>query len=339
MGVLRKRLLGLTAGVALVLAASATPAWALQIVSFDYPQHGTPGEGILFRITIQNPDAVAQFAEVDVTLTNIETERETTVVPVATGTVGAGGTLTITSTWTAVAGLYTVSFPLFDGNGTRVDRASGSFPVHIGTNADTLHVFPETIDLGTIPEGRFMYPTPLEIRWDFFRFNRIRGDQPFSLRIYTDNAAHYRGTPGALRTGSPAGLISEDGRFSVPVKLWTVNFGPDVQETGWDAKLMGPPPVDDDTFWAGPILTDGSREYGSVAWLRIPDISEMSSDNGSWRRLIGQDAYDSRFAGDANATGDFTLPSPVTVYLATEGNAATVEGHYSGTLIVELYSP
>lgn len=314
----------------------------IRIVDVAYEQHGTTVERLAFRVTVRNLESTAQFAEVDVTLTNVDTEAETTLIPVMTGTVAAGGVLTLVSNYTMAAGTYTVTFPLFDGNGVRHDRVSGKFPLHIGSNADTLHVFPETVHLGTIPQGRFMYPVPLEIRWNFYRFNRLRLDQPFAIRVYTDNAAHYRGAPGAVRQGSPAGLVSDDGRFTVPMKIWTANFGPDVQETGWDPDTMGPPPVDDDTFWRGPLVTDpihGAREVGAVAWLRIPDLSEMSADPGSWRRLIGQDPYDSRFVADTNITGDFTLPNPITAYLATEAGATAVEGQYSATLVVELWSP
>lgn len=312
----------------------------IRIVDFTYPQHASTGEPVLFRITVRNLDAADQFAEVDVTLTEIGTGREIAVTPVAMGTVPAGGTLTITSTWSpSQAGLFTVSLPLFDGVGTRHDRVTGKFPLHIGTNADALHVYPDALHLGAIPPGRFMHPIPLEIRWNFFRFNLLELDQPFSIRLYTDNASRYRGVDGAIRQGSPAGLISDDGRYTIPFKIWTVNFGPDVQETGWDPDLMGPPPVDDDTFWIGPLLTGGDREVGAVSWLRVPDFSEMASDPASWRRIIGQDPHDTRLVADTNVTGDFTLPSPVTLYVATEAGPTAVQGTYSATLVVELYSP
>lgn len=310
----------------------------LRIVDFTHPQHAVPGESVLFRITVRNFDSATQFAEVDVTLTEVGTGRETTVVPVATGFIPPGGTATITSTWAAANGIFTVSLPLFDGNGTRVDRVTGR-AIHVGTNADTLHVFPEVLNLGAVPPGRFMYPIPLEIHWNFYRSNRLALDQPFALRVYTDNASRYRGIEQSVRPGSPAGLVSEDGRFAIPLKMWSVNFGPSVEETGWDASAMGPPPVDDDALWRGPLLTNGNREVGAVAWLRVPDYSEMTSDPSSWRRVIGQDPHDFKFVTDTNPGGDYTLPSPVTVYVATEGGPATPEGHYTGALVVELWSP
>jgi len=325
----------------LVSALVPATSWAatLRILDVAYNQHFTPGESMTFRVRAQNLEPTAQGMELLVILTNLNTGEETTPIDVGSGSVASGATFTFTPSTPAVTGLYTVTFRLLDGAAIRSDQVAGKFPLHVGTNADTLHAFPDALHLGTIPAGRSMHPIPLEIRWEFFRFNRLAIDQPFSIRMYTDNAPRYGGIKGALRPASPAGLISEDGRFTVPLKIWTANFGPDVQETGWDADSLGPPPVDDDTFWIGPLLTDGGREVSAVAWLRVPDVGEMSSDRGSWRRVIGQDPSDSRFVSDTNITGDFTLPSPVTVYVATEGGPTTVEGHYSTTLVVELSSP
>ncbi|MBI4313233.1 MAG: hypothetical protein HY594_00300 [Candidatus Omnitrophica bacterium] len=318
------------------------PAWAstLRILNASYQQHFTPGEPMTFRVMVQNLEPTPQGIELLVILTNLTTGAETVPLDVGTpGTVAAGAVFTFTPSTTAEPGIYTVSFRILDGDGIRSDQITGQYPIHVGTQGDTLHVFPDSLHLGALLAGRHMHPIPLEIRWNFYRFNELRLDQPFSVRIYTDNASRYRGIPGAIRQGSPAGLLSENGRYSLPLKIWSANFGPDVQETGWSGDLAGPPPVDDDTFWIGPLLADGDREVGAVAWLRIPDFSEMSSDPGSWRRIIGQDPHDSRFVSDTNKTGDFTLPSPVTVYVAAETGAGSVQGNYSATLVVELYSP
>jgi len=324
-----------------VLVCWAPPAWAatLRILDVAYNQHFTPGESMTFRVRVQNLEPTGQGIELVVILTNLSTGEETTPIDVGSGTVASGATFTFTPSTPAVTGSYTVTFRILDGDAIRSDQVTGKFPIHVGTNADALHVFPDALHLGAIAAGRYLHPIPLEIRWEFFRFNRLATDEPFSLRMYTDNAPRYGGIKGALQPSSPAGLVSEDGRFTVPFKIWTANFGPDVQETGWDADSMGPPPVDDDTFWIGPLLTEGGREGSAVAWLRVPDLSEMSSNRGSWRRLIGQDPFESRFVSDTNATGDFTLPSPVTVYVATEGGPTAVEGRYSATLVVELSSP
>jgi len=322
--------------------------------SFD--THFNPGESVTFTVVIKNNEAVARFAEVDVTLVNQATGAELTLTPVITATIGALQEVTLSASYPTVAsattpstlsgatlnipeGSYAVSFPLFDGNGDRADSLRGKFPLHVGTETESLRVFPEAVNLGTIPPGRYMHPVPIEIRYSTFQFNRLRHDQPFAIRIYTDNAARYEGVPNALRKVSPAGLVSMDGRFVIPIKCWTLNFGPDVQESGWDGALAGPPPVDDDDLWIGPPLLEDKRNLGSAMWQRIPDLVDMTPNPVTWRRLVGQDQYDNRFASDANPTGDFTLRSPFTLYLATEAGPTTVEGTYAANLVVELWSP
>lgn len=330
--------LALAAGL-LLSAATAARAQDLHIVSMDYRQNFHSNEPVQFTVVVQNRDAVQQFAEVDVTLTNLDTEREITLTPVLTGFVPAGETFPLVGSYLIPDGLYTVSFPLFDGNGVRRDRLGGKFPIRVGSETESIRVFPEVINLGTIPPGRYMHPIPVEVRWSYFRFNQLRQGQPFAIRIYTDNAGRYQGVPGSVVKNSPAGLVHMNGRYALPLKVWNLNYGPDIQETGWDAPLAGPPPVDEDDYWLGPPLLEGTRNLGSASWVRVPDLVDMTSNPITWRRLIGQDAYDSRFATDLNITGDFTLLSPFTFYLATEAGPTAVEGTYTATLVVELWSP
>ena len=354
---MRRRPLALAFGLLSLLPSPAFAAFNLKYTrpaSFD--AHFNPGEQVIFTVVITNNESIARFAEVDVTLVNQATGAELTLTPVITTTIGALQEVTLSASYPTVAsattpstlsgatpnipeGSYSVSFPLVDGNGDRSDSVRGAFPLHVGTETESLRVFPEAVNLGTIPPGRYMHPVPIEIRYSYFQFNRLRHDQPFAIRIYTDNAARYEGVPNALRKGSPAGLVSMDGRFVIPIKCWTVNFGPDVQETGWDAALAGPPPVDEDDSWIGPHLLEGGRNYDSAGWVRIPDRVDMTPNQSSWRRLIGQDQYDNRFVSDANVTGDYTLRSPFTLYLATEAGPTAVEGSYATNLVVELWSP
>ncbi len=337
--------LAMTLGIAGFLLLPAAPAFAgfkLSLVSMDYRQDFRTGETVGFTVIVRNNETTSQFAEVDITLTNIATGRETTLTPVlitSTNIPANGGTAVLRGTYSVPAGTYTVLFPLYDGNGVNVDRLRGKYPLHIGTETESIQVFPETIQLGPIPPGRAMHPMPISVSWNMFRFDRLRFDQPFSVRIYTDNGTRFLGVPGALHRPSPAGLVSQDGRYVIPIKVWCLNFGPDIQETGWDASLAGPPPVDDDNFWVGTHLLEGDRSLGSAAWDRVPDLVDMTANPTSWRRLIGQDPHDTRFANDINPTGDFTLRSPFTFYLATDAGASAVEGNYATTLVVELWNP
>jgi len=159
------------------------------------------------------------------------------------------------------------------------------------------------------------------------------------MRIYTNNASRYKGIPGAILQGSPAGLVSSDGKYTTPLKIWCLNYGPDEQETGWSATLSGPPPVEEDTYWKAPLLDEGKRFEDKLTWERIPDYSEMTSAKSTWRNLIGQTMYDGQYVTDLNMPGDFTLSSPFSAYLAMETGSTTPRGNYSCELIVEIYSP
>ncbi len=331
----------LLAAAALLLLAAPASAANFTILNGDYDQHFRPGETMIFSALVRNNEATTQFIEVDVVLVNTQTLQETSLTPVLLAfNVSPGETRhTHASIVAPQPGTYSVIFIVFDGNGIESDRLRGRFPLHIGSETESLRVFPEAINLGTIPPGRYMYPTPIEVRWDFYQFNNLRQDQKFTVRMYTDNAARYEGIPHAVRKPSSAGLVSMDGRYVIPLKCWTLNFGPDIQSTGWDSTLAGPPPVDEDDIWLGPPLLEGGRNFGSASWVRVPDLTDMTPDPITWRRLIGQDITDSRFVSDVNPTGDFTLSSPFTVYFATDAGPTAVEGSYAANLVVELWNP
>jgi len=304
-----------------------------------------------------------------VVLTNLSTGKEFAPYPTSgDGTIAAGATTVLTTglpatvpgglgvapvNWTAVAGLYTVTILFYNSISTEVNRISGREPVHVGTTKDSVAAFPKVIDLGALQYGRYMHPVPVEINWDFYlRSSQVRKDHPWYMRIYTDNHKRYRGVDdavysgrvamqgggGADAIGSPAGLVSSDGKYTLPLKVWCLNYGPDVEE-GWDPALLGPPPVKEDYYWKGPLLDSGKRDYSRVAWEWIPDYIDMSADPGTWRKLIGQDPYDTHYVSDSNPTGDFTLTSPFQIFIAYETSPTAVMGKYSTDLIVEIYSP
>ena len=51
------------------------------------------------------------------------------------------------------------------------------------------------------------------------------GEYPWVMRVYTDNL-NYSGVGGAVRSSSPAGLISSDGQFVIPLYLNCPNLVP-----------------------------------------------------------------------------------------------------------------
>jgi len=321
-----------------------------------------PGEAVSFKIEIQNttgaPPSPAWY--INVVITNQATGQELGSYPTVS-TVDTPGNSSVWYTtdsynWTAVQGLYTVSIILYNESDVKQHQIWGSEPIDVGRTEESVSAFPNIIDLGVIPYGRYMYPNPIKIHWDFYLSNRLRKDQPWYMRIYTDNAARYKGIEGAIygsrkvyttskirvaasSEGGVSGLVSSDGKHTLPLKVWCLNFGPDWDEIGWNPTLLGPPPVNDDYVWIGPQLDNGKRDTDRSVWMWIPDYSGMSADKRTWRRLIGQDPYDNEFVTDNNPTGDFTLDSPFDIYLATETSSSTVIGKYTGKLIVEIYTP
>lgn len=332
----------------------------VKILDIYYDSHWTPGEKPTFTLTAINNDIVINEVYYSVVLTNRSTGKEVTPYPTSPNTLIAanGGTAiisapTASTQWTATAGSYTVTFILYrTSDDKELDRKYGTFTLEVGYTTDYVSAFPDFLDLGTLQYGRYMHPVPIEVSWSFYSRNFMRKGHPWYMRIYTDNHKRFKGIEGAIYRGrtvvmeggstsafaSPAGLISEDGRYTIPLKVWCLNFGPDVEE-GWDPNLQGPPPVKDDYYWKGPKLDSGKRDLFRVAWEWIPDYEDMTTDPYTWRRLIGQDPYDTHFVSDSNPSGDFTLPSPFQIYIAYETSPTAVVGKYSTDLIIEIYSP
>lgn len=336
-------------------SVSPTLSFATQtgkIIDYHYFTHYSVGETVSFAASAKNTGVVFDDYYIQPVLTNYNTGVENYATPV-TDTINPSETKTLTATWSAVSGLYTVTIILYSSGDVEVNRLSGKEPVHVGTTKDSVAAFPRVLDLGALQYGRYMHPAPVEINWDFYlRSSQIRKDHPWYMRIYTDNHKRYQGIDGAIYSkriamqekgsasamGSPAGLISSDGKYTIPLKVWCLNFGPDVEE-GWDTNLLGPPPVKEDYYWKGPLLDNGKRDNNRVAWEWIPDYIDMSADPATWRKLIGQDPFDTHYRSDSNPTGDFTLTSPFQIFIAYETSPASVMGKYSTDLIVEIYSP
>jgi len=337
--------------ICLIFISNKAFALSIEIADYSYKHNFTAGDTVTFAATaknngptIANPPGPEYFY-LDVVLTNQATGVEIERTSGGVTNLATGGRISLTATWPSTAGTFTIAIRIVgsdDGiNESVVTNVFGAYPVRIGSGPATekLQVSPTTLDFGVLPYGRHMFPIPLEIKWDFFLYNVLGEQRPWYMRIYTDNKTRYKGIQESVYTQSPAGFISSDGKFSMPLRVWCLNYPPEDQEMGWDSALSGPPPVNDDTYWKGPILDTGERFENKAAWLRIPDYSEMTADRGTWRNLIGQDITDTQYATDVNRTGDFTLKSPFSVYFATETSPTSVKGNYSGTLIVEIYSP
>ena len=339
-----RRLIRLLLFVAIILA-SETAFASIKFLGYSYQRNFTAGETFNIRVTARNSGADINNAYFSPVLTNLDTGAEQyPAASIVEAVFSTGETVTFTTQgWGTLppAGKYTVTLIIYNGADAEQGRISGAYPIRIGSRSgmETLKTFPTMMDFGVLPYGRHMHPIPMEITYDFFLYNLLRDQKPWYLRIYTDNATRYKGIKESVYTDSPAGLVSSDGRYTIPLRVWCLNYPPEDQEMGWDSTLSGPPPVDDDTYWKGPLLDSGERFENKAGWLRIPDYNEMTADRGTWRNLIGQAIYDTQYATHVNPTGDFTLKNPFSVYFATETTPTSVKGNYSCRLIVEIYSP
>jgi len=311
----------------------------LAIDAYHYPKTVFTGDLVEFQIGVRNVEVTNQAAYLLVALTSTTTGKTSELYTPA-AIIPAGGRTTFTRKWRAIAGTYSVMIRVYDANDRATNTQYGKWPLRVGSNTQSLEVFPRALSLGELLPGRRMYFQPIEVRWDFFLKDRLEQTMPWYIRIYTDNGAKYVGIKNAIHKISPSGLVSDNGRYTIPLKVWCMNFGPDTQEQGWDAQISGPPPVDEDNFWLGPMLDDGkTRFFNKANWLRVPDISEMTADKSTWRTLIGQDPYDSQYVTDPNRSGDFTLTSPFSIYLATDCGPVAVKGRYSARIVIDMYSP
>lgn len=334
------------------IACTSTHAQLIQLVeqSHYYPKMGLPGQTVRFQLRVQNMDDIAGLVYAGVLLTS-ENRITFELYPPAGATIILAHdrvTLNLDITLPDTEATYSVTFLVFDAfTDTRLLSASGQRPFMIGTPGQELNVHPSRVNFGNLPYGRFMYPIPFKVRYKMFLPNNMGDPTPWSIRIYTDNANKFKGLTGTVRRLSPAGLVHSSGKYTIPIKFWNLNWGPDAHSTGWDAAIQGPPPVEDDQYWKG-VLTDEStpdkpiHDHDLKPWLSIHDYSDMTTDPHTWRRTVGMFPYDGQFLNPTNTVGDFQLsrpPNPFEFYIAVQIDETAVQGKYSGRLVLELFAP
>ena len=246
-------------------------------------------------------------------------------------------------------GIYSVSISLFNrfGANEKLTTCYGTFPITIGNPTQAVSAHPSQVNFGKLHLGRFMYPIPIKVRYKIFIPNKLGDIQPWCLRLYTDNANKFKGLKGSVRQLPSGGLVHSSGKYTIPLKFWNLNWGPETHNSGWDGAVQGPPPIEKDIFWKGVLLDESTpdhpvHDHDRKPWLRIPDYSEMTADPHSWRRAVGQFPYDGQFLNPTNPGGDFTLslqPNPFDLYFAIEVDPTSVRGKYSGRVVLELFSP
>ena len=144
------------------------------------------------------------------------------------------------------------------------------------------------------------------------------GPYPWIMRIYTDNL-NYKGIGGAFGQESPAGLVSKDGKYTLP-------------------------------------LTASCPNWGEDEWLRIPDLndpeykpysppSQVNTGTHTERIIMGIDPRNVDwvsgpdrvlFTPDDNIIGDILMESPFEIKFKTTVGPNTPIGDYEGRIYIEI---
>ena len=196
-------LIAIIFGLILNVSGKCLAAYSLEVTGYAYNHNFTAGETVTFTINVKNPGQDITGVYFSPVLTNSDTSAEVYPPGSATQSILSGATAAFSTTWPAIAGKYSVTLIMY-GNApaadTEVAREYGAYPIRAGSSATTesLKVFPTIMDFGVIPYGRHIHPVPLEITWDFFLYNALRDQQPWYMRIYTDNAARFKGVEDAV---------------------------------------------------------------------------------------------------------------------------------------------
>ena len=146
------------------------------------------------------------------------------------------------------------------------------------------------------------------------------GEYPWIMRAYTENL-HVSGIGGSLHVPPPAGLVSEDGQFVVPLFISSPSFGaeggrriPDLSEPEYMPYAPDPDP--------------GHASYTDCILLGI------DPRNGAW--VAGPDGL--LHTADDNFIGDNTVATPFEMVLQADVPPSAVRGKYTATLYIEIVS-
>jgi len=144
------------------------------------------------------------------------------------------------------------------------------------------------------------------------------GEYPWIMRIYTDNAG-YAGIAGAAKRSNPAGLVSTDARFVIPLLLNVPNMGPsrykeipDINHPGYKTYV--------------PDRLDEPPQHTECIIMAIDPRNEawVAGDNGVL------------FDRDDNTLGDTTVPTPFDLKFRANFDEAAVAANYTANLYIEL---
>lgn len=145
------------------------------------------------------------------------------------------------------------------------------------------------------------------------------GEYPWVMRIYTDNL-RFAGIAGAVSPPSPAGLVSKDGAYAIPLFIHFPNLGKD----GWRRI----PDINERDYRPYRVEPDPGVEAG------YSDLVVMGVDprNGAW--VAGQDGLVQTL--DDNPLGDTTVETPFEMFLRADVSPSAPRVEYETTLYLEI---
>ena len=144
------------------------------------------------------------------------------------------------------------------------------------------------------------------------------GEYPWIMRAYTDNL-HFAGITGSVRSPSPAGLVSKDGLYVIPLFVNSPSYGPNVWRRIPDLSEPGTLPYE-------PQPQPGETTYTDCVLMGI------DPRNGSW--VAGPDGL--LYTYDDNLLGDNTVATPFEMTLQANVPASAVKGDYDAVLYIEI---
>jgi len=146
------------------------------------------------------------------------------------------------------------------------------------------------------------------------------GPYPWIMRVYTDNS-NFMDLVGSVHSQSKAGLISLDGRYTVPLQVNCPNFG----ESVW----VYIPDINDEHYKAyKPPKEVGARDHTECI------IMGIDPRNADW--VSGRDR--ALYTRDDNTLGDITLATPFDIKFSAEFDEKTIKGKYTANLYIEIIS-
>jgi hypothetical protein len=182
--------------------------------------------------------------------------------------------------------------------------------------------------LGTVPsfgtysfKGSLNFTIPKQGKFEIGKITVLgtyNGPYPWIMRIYTDNT-NFMPLAGSLANRSKAGLISEDGQFTIPLEISCPNFGKNV----WAPV----PDINDEGYT--PYCPSKEPGIGTHTDRIIMGIDPRNAD---W--VCGSDR--TLFTEDDNPLGDITLGTPFDIKFAAYFDEKSVKGNYTSNLYIEL---